>query len=61
MAQNTKPAPVRERVGGQLGGASPRPFTLPAYRAQLIAARFSVSPELAAMLAALAFGEAHHG
>ncbi len=44
-----------------LAGASSAPITLPAYRAQCLAARYALPIEQAAIVAALAFGGAHHG
>ena len=43
------------------GGISCEPFTLAAYRAQCLSSRFALPLETAAMMAALAFGGAHHG
>ena len=41
------------------GGISCEPFTLTAYRAQHLAARFPLPIETAAIMAAFAFGGAH--
>jgi hypothetical protein len=44
-----------------LAGASVAPITLTTLRAQHIAARYALPIEQAAIVAALAFGGAHHG
>ena len=56
------PAAAGSRDLGTLGGIFQTPFTLANYRAQVIASRFAVPLEAAAIVAALAFaGGAHHG
>jgi len=54
------PAVAGRGVEG-LAGASTAPIALAAYRAQHLAARFAMPIETAAIVAALAFGGAHHG
>jgi len=46
----------RETLGGGFSG----PFSTTAYRAQIVAARYALPIETAAIIAALAWG-AHHG
>ncbi|MBN9146235.1 MAG: hypothetical protein BGP00_06055 [Novosphingobium sp. 63-713] len=43
------------------GGISCDTFTLSAFRAQHLASRYALPLETAAIVAALAFGGAHHG
>jgi hypothetical protein len=47
----------RETLGGGFSGS----FTTTAYRAQIVAARFAIPLETAAIIAALAFGGSQHG
>jgi len=60
MKSNT-PAAQGGRGVELLAGASTPAITLPAYRAQCLAARYALPIEQAAIVAALAFGGAHHG
>ena len=59
MEQKTPTANGRglEKLGGQFQV----PFSLAALRAQHLAARYALPLETAAIMAALAFGGAHHG
>lgn len=59
--QNKTPAATNSRGLETLAGNFHAPFTLSGYRAQLIAGRFALPIEHAAIVAALAFGGAHHG
>ena len=47
----------RETLGGGFSG----PLNTAAYRAQIVATRFAIPLETAAIIAALAFGGSHHG
>lgn len=47
----------RETLGGGFSG----PFSTTAYRAQIVAARYALPLETAAIIAALAFGGSQHG
>lgn len=61
MPHNQNPTAKGSRVlWNSLVGASTESFTLSAYRAQHLIATYGIRPELAAMLAAIAFG-GHHG
>jgi hypothetical protein len=56
MAQKQNPTAEGRALWNALDGASAETLTLYAYRAQYLIGNCSVRPELAAMLAALAFG-----
>lgn len=55
------PAALGGRGVERLAGISEAPFILPSYRVQLIAARYAMSADTAATVAALAFQGGHHG
>lgn len=63
MPQKQNPTAKGDRVlWNALVGASTESFTLSAYRAQYLIGSYGIRPELAAMVAALAFGGgAYHG
>lgn len=60
MAERKTPA-ANGRGVEMLPGDFRAPFTLAAYRAQSLAARFAIPIETAALVAALAWGGAGHG
>ena len=55
-----RPAATNGRAMEKLGGDFHCPFTLSTFRAQLIASRYALPLETAAIVAGLAFG-GHHG
>lgn len=57
MARMEKPR--REHAGASLSTLNRDPFSLTGWRAQLIAIRFGMTLEAAAIVAALALGGAH--
>lgn len=63
MPQKQNPTAKGDRVlWNALVGASTEPLTLSAYRAQYLIGSYGIRPELATMVAALAFGGgAYHG
>lgn len=61
MPQKQNPTAKGSRVSwNSLDGASTESLTLSAYRAQHLIGSYGVCPELAAMIAALAFGGGAH-
>lgn len=62
MPQKQNPTAMGDRVlWNSLVGASTESITLSTYRAQYLIGSCGIRPELAAMLAALAFGGNGHG
>ena len=62
MPQKQNPTTEGRALWKALDGASAETFTLYAYRAQYLIGSYGIRPELAAMVAALAFGGgAYHG
>lgn len=62
MTEKKKPQQGRAEVScNQLGGCLRDPLTLSAYRAQHLIAEHGIRPDLAAMVASLAFGGHGHG
>ena len=62
MPQKQNPTAKGDRVlWNALVGASTESLTLSAYRAQYLMGSYGIRPELAAMVAALAFGGVRHG
>lgn len=62
MPQKQNPTAKGDRVlWNSLVGASTESLTLSAYRAQHLIGGYSIRPELAVMLAAIAFGGYGHG
>ena len=64
MARICKTPPVGGKSGAsrdQLAGWSRSNLTLSTFRAQHLIGSYAVRPEIAAIIAALAFGGAHHG
>lgn len=57
----TKTPAANGRGVEMLTGDFHTPFTLATFRAQSFAARFAIAIETAALVAALAWGGAHHG
>lgn len=56
MPQRKNPTAKGRALVESLDGTSSEAFSLSAYRAQRLIAMFSIRPELAAMVAAVAFG-----
>jgi hypothetical protein len=62
MPQKQNPTAEGRALWNALDGASAETLTLYAYRAQHLIGSYGIRPELAAMVAALAFGGgAYHG
>lgn len=62
MPQTRNPTAKGDRASCVLlGGATHEAFTLSTYRAQHVIAAYGVRPQLAAVVAALAFGGGDHG
>lgn len=62
MPQKSETRAVEARASrNSCGGWFRDPLTLSAYRAQHLIAAYGLRPELAAMLAAVAFGGGDHG
>ena len=61
MPHKQNPTVQGRVLWNSLVGASTESLTLSAYRAQQLIGRHGIRPELAAMVAAVAFGRGRHG
>ncbi|WP_394730727.1 hypothetical protein [Altererythrobacter sp. GH1-8] len=62
MSNKQNPTANGDRVlWNSLVGASTESLSLSAYRAQHLIGNYGIRPELAAMVAGIAFGGGHHG
>jgi len=61
MLEKQNPTAQGRVLWNSLVGASTESITLSAYRAQYLVGNYAIRPELAAMVAALAFGGGVHG